>query len=462
MKKVILIGRPNVGKSSLFNRLAKQRIAITSEISGTTRDTNKTEIEIFDRNCLLIDSGGLDDSTEMFAKVQAKTLSEVQNCDIVLFMVDGKFMPSDDEKRLFHSFSRLKKPLALVINKVDSKKDEERSAEFIEFGAENFFNISVTHNAGVDELKSWIYKHLPVEISADSSENFDDFLENFSESGEVLEKNENFYENKPIKVGIIGRVNVGKSSLLNALVKESRAVVSDQAGTTIDPVNESYIFDDKIIEFVDTAGIRRRGKIEGIERYALNRTEKILEACDIALLVLDSSEPFSELDERIAGIAAKFELGVIIILNKWDKSEAEFDKIQRQIRDKFKFLAYAPIISVSALGGKRVHKIYPMILEVYKNFTQKIQTSKINEFLAAATTAHPVPHDRGKAVKIYYGAQIGFAPPKIALVMNRAILHFSYKRYLINQMRENFALTGVPVILLPRKRGAGTENESEK
>lgn len=454
MKKVILIGRPNVGKSSLFNRFVGKRIAITSDISGTTRDTNKTVIEIFDKKCILIDSGGLDDSSEMFAKVQAKTLKEVQNCDIILFIVDGKFMPSDDEKKLFHSFSGLNKPLALVINKIDSKKDEERSFEFIEFGAKDKFNISVSHNDGIDEVKSWIYKLLDDEISADESENFDDFISNLDENGEILEeKDESFYENKPIKVGIIGRVNVGKSSLLNALVKENRAVVSEVAGTTIDPVNENYTFNDKVIEFVDTAGIRKRGKIEGIEKFALNRTEKILEQCDIALMVLDASEPFSELDERIAGLAAKFELGVIIVLNKWDKSEEDFDKVQKKIKDKFRFLSYAPIISVSALGGKRIHKIYDMILEIYANFTQKIATSKLNDFITEATAQHPIPQDKGKNVKIYYAAQIGFAPPKIALVMNRTVLHFSYKRYLINQMRENFTLNGTPVILLPRKRG---------
>lgn len=464
MQKVILIGKPNVGKSSLFNRLARQRIAITSDVSGTTRDTNKTTIQIYDKNCILIDSGGLDESSELFKNVKIKTLSEVKEADLVLYMVDGKMYPSQDDKELFYEILKFNKSTALVINKIDSKKDEERSWEFDGFGSRDTFGISVSHNSGIDELCKWIYNKLNDEIVSDESGDFDEFLENLDEFGEFSGKTEpnlsDDFTNKNIKVGIIGRVNVGKSSLLNALVKESRSVVSSVAGTTIDPVNESYVYNDRVFEFVDTAGIRRRGKIEGIEKFALNRTEKILENSDIALLVLDSSDPFSELDERIAGLASKFELGIIIVLNKWDKSEADFDKISLEIRDKFKFLAYAPIISVSALEGKRIHKIYPLILKVYENYTQKIQTSKLNEVVQEATLTHPLPHDRGKVVKIYYSVQFQTAPPMIALVMNRPkALHFSYKRYLINKLRQKFDFTGSPLILIPKKRSQRDENE---
>ena len=463
MQKVILVGKPNVGKSSLFNRLARRRIAITSDVSGTTRDTNKAKIEVEGKECILIDSGGLDDSSELFKNVKAKTLAEAKNSDVILYMVDGKMMPDDEDRAIFYELSKLNLPIALVINKIDSKKDEQREWEFVSFGAKNSFGISVSHNTGVDELSIWLAKHLEskVQIKADTSDDFDDFLENYNDEGELSDEID--YESKNIRVGIIGRVNVGKSSLLNALVKESRAVVSDVAGTTIDPVNEIYEHDGRVFEFVDTAGIRKRGKIEGIERYALNRTEKILEETDVALLVLDSSEPLTELDERIAGIASKFELGVIIVLNKWDKSEEDFDKFSREIRDKFKFLAYAPIISVSALGGKRVHKIYPLILEVYKNYTQKIQTARLNEAIEEAVKAHPIPREKGKSVKIYYAVQFGFAPPKIALVMNRPrALHFSYKRYLTNKLREKFELSGTPIVLIPKNRsGSDEENEGK-
>ncbi|AII15174.1 GTP-binding protein [Campylobacter iguaniorum] len=463
MKKIILIGRPNVGKSSLFNRLARQRIAITSDVSGTTRDTNKAEITIDDKSCILIDSGGLDESNELFKNVKIKTLSEAKNADIIVFMVDGKMLPDDIDKKFFYELSSLNKPIALCVNKVDSKKDEERSWEFNEFGAKTVFNLSVSHNIGTDELCAWIYNFLPKEtLKADTSE-FDEFLDDFDEKGEIdIQKPAVDYETKNINVGIIGRVNVGKSSLLNALVKENRSVVSTIEGTTIDPVNESFVYEDRVFEFVDTAGIRKRGKIEGIERFALNRTEKILENSDIALLVLDASQPLTELDERIAGIAAKFELGVIIVLNKWDKDHDEFDKVVYELRDKFKFLAYAPVVSVSALGGKRIHKIYPLILEVYKNYTQKIKTSRLNEVLQDAISCHPIPRDHGKIVKIFYGAQFGFAPPKIALVMNKPrSLHFSYKRYLLNKLRESFELNGTPVVLIPKNRGSNDEENNE-
>ena len=462
MQKVILVGKPNVGKSSLFNRLARRRIAITSDVSGTTRDTNKAKIEVEGKECILIDSGGLDDSSELFKNVKAKTLAEAKNSDVILYMVDGKMMPDDDDRAIFYELSKLNLPIALVINKIDSKKDEQREWEFVSFGAKNSFGISVSHNTGVDELSIWLAKHLEekVQLKADLNEDFDDFLENYNDEGELSDEID--YESKNIRVGIIGRVNVGKSSLLNALVKESRAVVSDVAGTTIDPVNEIYEHDGRVFEFVDTAGIRKRGKIEGIERYALNRTEKILEETDVALLVLDSSEPLTELDERIAGIASKFELGVIIVLNKWDKSSEEFDELCKEIKDRFKFLSYAPIISVSALGGKRVHKIYPLIVEIYKNYTQKIQTSKLNEVIGEATKAHPLPRDKGRVVKIYYAVQFKTAPIMIALIMNRPkCLHFSYKRYLTNKLRESFNLTGVPIVLIPKKRGESDEDKEQ-
>ena len=478
MKKVILLGRPNVGKSSLFNRLARARIAITSDVAGTTRDVNKTEINIDDRECLLIDSGGLDESSKLFAAVQKRSLAEANEADIIVFMVDGKLYADEIDKKLFYAINRLGKPTALVVNKVDGKRDEERAKDFISFGAKKLFEISVSHNSGTDELCEWIYSHLePAKTSIDES--IEDFLADFDESLlESDESNSRFksnidYENKAIKVGIIGRVNVGKSSLLNALVGQNRSVVSDIAGTTIDPVNEKINVNDgnkeREIEFVDTAGIRRRGKIEGIEKYALNRTQKMLENADIAVLVLDSAEGINELDERIAGLVCQFELGVIIVLNKWDLKaqeyqdfDKEFDRMSREIRDRFKFLAYAPIISLSATSKKRVEKLKELICAVYKNYTIKLPTSRLNEVISAATKAHPIPREHGRAVRIYYAAQFDTAAPKIALVMNKPkCLHFSYLRYLQNQLRASFELGGTPVILVPRGRGKSKDENNE-
>ncbi|MDK2092832.1 ribosome biogenesis GTPase Der [Campylobacter jejuni] len=460
MQSIILIGKPNVGKSSLFNRMARQRIAITSDISGTTRDTNKTEIHINSKKAMLIDSGGLDESDELFKNVKKNTLKVAKESDIILYLVDGKLAPDDEDRQFFYSLKKLGKPIALVINKVDNKKDEERAWEFTNFGVKEIFNLSVTHNVGLDELYEWLEKFLHEEfLIPDEEENLEDFLEYYEEGKEFQFKE---VDQNHIRVGIVGRVNVGKSSLLNALVKQERSVVSSIAGTTIDPVNESVVHKDKVIEFVDTAGIRKRGKIQGLERFALNRTEKILSHSQIALLVLDAHEGFNELDERIAGLVAKHYLGVIIVLNKWDKSEMDFDKTVKELRlDRFKFLAYAPVISVSALSGKRVHVLLDKILQIFENFTQKIQTSKLNTLIENATRAHPLPHDYGKLVKIYYAVQYDLAPPKIALIMNRPkALHFSYKRYLQNQIRKEFNFEGVPLVIASRKKGSKENDES--
>ncbi|EGC3522091.1 ribosome biogenesis GTPase Der [Campylobacter jejuni] len=460
MQSIILIGKPNVGKSSLFNRMARQRIAITSDISGTTRDTNKTQIHIHSKKAMLIDSGGLDESDELFKNVKKNTLKVAKESDIILYLVDGKLAPDDEDRQFFYSLKKLGKPIALVINKVDNKKDEERAWKFANFGVKEIFNLSVTHNVGLDELYEWLEKFLHEEfLIPDEEENLEDFLEYYEEGKEFQFKE---VDQNHIRVGIVGRVNVGKSSLLNALVKQERSVVSSIAGTTIDPVNESVVHKDKVIEFVDTAGIRKRGKIQGLERFALNRTEKILSHSQIALLVLDAHEGFNELDERIAGLVAKHYLGVIIVLNKWDKSEMDFDKTVKELRlDRFKFLAYAPVISVSALSGKRVHVLLDKILQIFENFTQKIQTSKLNTLIENATRAHPLPHDYGKLVKIYYAVQYDLAPPKIALIMNRPkALHFSYKRYLQNQIRKEFNFEGVPLVIASRKKGSKENDES--
>lgn len=452
MQSIIIVGKPNVGKSSLFNRMARKRIAITSDISGTTRDINKIEIQIQDKKALLIDSGGLDESSELFKNVKSKTLLSAKESKIILYLVDVKLGINDEDRKNFYTLAKLKKPIALVINKVDNEKDKERAYEFASFGIKDVFFISVSHNVGLDELYDWLYKHLNKDesLSVDEDESLEDFLEN-DEIDEI--------DSSRIKVGILGRVNVGKSSLLNALLKEERSVVSKIAGTTIDPVNEVLSYKDKIIEFVDTAGIRKRGKIQGLEKFALLRTQEVLKQAQIALLVLDASEGFNELDERIAGLLAQNYLAVLIILNKWDKSELDFDKTVKELRlDRFKFLAHSPILSVSALSGKRVHLVLDKILELFENYIQKIPTAKLNSVVAEAIKAHPLPHDRGKLVKIYYATQYKIAPPKIALIMNRPkALHFSYKRYLQNKLRENFKLDGVPLIIASRKKGQKDE-----
>ncbi|WP_457595701.1 ribosome biogenesis GTPase Der [Hydrogenimonas sp.] len=466
MKKIAILGQPNVGKSSLFNRFARRRIAITSDVAGTTRDVKKEFVDFDGQEAQILDTGGIDESSELFKKVGNKAIEAAEEADIVLYMVDGKALPDERDKRLFYRLQALGKPIALVVNKIDNDKEEERAWEFAEFGAENLFFVSVSHNRRVGSLTQWIKSHLeePGELEAllqagGEEEALENLLARFDDEGAPAEEEENLDE---IRVAIIGRTNVGKSSLLNALLGEERAVVSEVAGTTIDPVDERMILEDKTVTFVDTAGLRRRGKIQGIERYALGRTRQMLERSDIALLVLDASAPLTDLDEKIAGLVDEYKLGCIIVLNKWDEAIGSYEEAVAEVRHRFKFLSWAPIITLSAKSKKRVHKVGELILRVFGNYTRRIPTRDLNEVIRQATIRHHIPSLKGKPVNILFASQYAIKPPKIALVSNRPKgLHFSYLRYLTNQLRTHFDLEGTPVVLVPKKRGERDRDADE-
>lgn len=459
MKKIAIIGRPNVGKSSLFNRILGYRDAIISDVAGTTRDVKRRVFRTYKGEAELWDTGGIEDRDELFDRVKEKSLKSAEEADILLFVCDGKGVPTDEEKRLFFQIQKLNKPLALIINKIDNDKENEAGWQFLEFGAKTSFLISVSHNRNISKLLEWIDGYLDEEpqvydlsIADDDEESLEDFLGDDEEKmGEPVSND--------IKVAIIGRVNVGKSSLLNALTGSNRSIVSSVAGTTIDPVDETIDFKGHNITFVDTAGIRKRSKIVGIEKWALDRSEKVLDSADIAILVLDASSEFTEQDERVAGFIDKYKTGAIIVLNKWDMITREPEEILQDIKDEFKFLDFAPIITVSALSGKRVHKILDKIVEVYENYSQKIPTRKLNDFIKFASEKHKLPGDHGRIVKIKFATQYATKPPKISLVMNIPTLHFSYKRYLVNMLREQFNFEGSPVIIHARKRGERDEEE---
>ncbi len=474
LKKLAIIGRPNVGKSSLFNRLLKKRDAITSDQAGTTRDVKKRIAKILDKEVELLDTGGLDKGCELFDKIKEKAVKAAYEADIILYMTDGKTIPNDEDKKFFYELQSMGKAIALVVNKIDNDKMNERLWDYYEFGTDTVFGISVAHNRNTIKLIEWIYEQLPAVDSTEDiqeleagEESYDYNLEEFDEDEieeevdedpTVFEENDNtrFYDPErlnTIKVAIIGRVNVGKSSLLNALVGEDRSVVSSVAGTTIDPIDEMVEVGDKKVTFVDTAGLRRRGKILGIEKYALMRTEEMLYDADIALLVLDASEPFKDLDEKIAGLVDKNRLGCIIVLNKWDLTDKDFDKFTEKVRSRFKFLHYAPIITISALTKQRVNKIMDKILEINDNFSQRIGTSLLNRTIELAQRRHHLPSVRGKIIRIYYVTQYDIRPPRIALVMNRPEgLHFTYRRYLTNKLREAFNFEGTPVLFHARSK----------
>ncbi len=494
MKKIAIVGRPNVGKSSLFNRLVKNRDAITSDLAGTTRDVKRRHVIVNQKEALLLDTGGLDKGCELFDKIKEMSLRAAYAADIILYMVDGKSIPEDEDKKFFYELQAMGKEIALVVNKIDNDRMKENLWEFYEFGTGDIFGISVSHNRNTVELLEWISDRIPEEdrIKEESEESAVQVVE--EESAEISD--EEFFSNthdeeddgftywdddemdgiitddsifgnndrikefdeediNHIKIAIIGRTNVGKSSLLNALLGEERSVVSSVAGTTIDPIDETVQYKDKQITFVDTAGLRRRGKILGIEKYALMRTTEMLENANMALVVLDASQPFLDLDEKIAGLVDSNRLSCIIVLNKWDISKREeHDKIIKEIRDRFKFLAYAPILTLSALTHQRVDKLHDMILEINENYSQRISTSKVNEVIERALRRHTLPSVSGQVIRIYYATQYETRPPKIAIVMNKPSgLHFTYRRYLTNKMREAFNFTGTPLLFKAKKKG---------
>ncbi len=461
LKKVAILGKPNVGKSSLFNRLARARDAITSYIKGTTRDIKKRVVTISDnRDFEVIDTGGIDDSTEMFSTVKKLSLKMAKEADIIIYMVDGKTIPQDKDKELFYGLQELNKPIALVVNKIDNDKDRDSKFwDFYDFGANITLPISVSHNRYMNALYSWLEEYIPPReeresliLEEDSEPSFEDIVEKIDNSD---------IEDRDINVAIIGRVNTGKSSLLNALLKEERAVVSSVAGTTIDPIDESIEYRDYNITFIDTAGIRRRGKIEGIEKYALYRTEEMLKKADIALLVIDATVGVFELDERIANLIEKYRLASLIVINKWDiREDITYEKAVENIRDKLKFLHYAPLITISAKTGQRVNKILDEIISIYERYKQRIPTAKLNEVIKFAIGKHHPPSYNGAVVKIKFATQYEIKPPKIALIMNRPDgLHFSYKRYLANTLRSKFDFRGVPLDISARHRGQRVEDD---
>lgn len=454
LKTIAILGQPNVGKSSLFNRLARERIAITSDFAGTTRDINKRKIALNGHEVELLDTGGMAKDALLSKEIKALNLKAAQMSDLILYVVDGKSIPSDEDLKLFREVFKINPNCFLVINKIDNDKEKERAYAFSSFGMPKSFNISVSHNRGISALIDAILSALNLNqiIEQDLDADILESLENNASKEELKEE-------EIIQVGIIGRVNVGKSSLLNALTKKERSLVSSVAGTTIDPIDETILIGDQKICFVDTAGIRHRGKILGIEKYALERTQKALEKSHIALLVLDVSAPFVELDEKISSLADKHSLGIILILNKWDIRYAPYEEIMATLKRKFRFLEYAPVITTSCLKARHIDEIKHKIIEVYECFSKRIPTSLLNSVIFQATQKHPLPSDGGKLVKVYYATQFATKPPQISLIMNRPkALHFSYKRYLINTLRKEFNFLGTPLILNAKDKKSAQQN----
>ena len=419
---VALVGRPNVGKSTIFNRLAGKKISIIEDIPGVTRDRIYSNVQYQDYNFNLIDTGGIDISKDLFTnEIKIQVEIAIDEADVVVFIVDGTEGITANDLVVRDMLMKAHKKTIVAINKIDNKQTKENIYDFYELGFDEYLAISGEHNQGIIELLELITENFhPVENRIDER----------------------------LKISIIGRPNVGKSSLINALLNEERVIVSEVAGTTRDAIDTSFKYDGEEFVLIDTAGMRKKGKIlETIEKYSSIRSVRSIERSDICLLVIDGKEGIIEHDKHIAGYALEKGKGLIIVVNKWDlvadKSLAEYTKL---IRSEFQFATYAPIVFLSALTKKRIHTLMPSVLKVRENITREIKTSVLNNVINDAYQLNLPPSYKGKRLKIYFVNQSGVKPPKFTFhVNNKGLVHFSYERYLENQLRANFDFEGTPI-----------------
>ncbi len=439
LKKVVIIGRPNVGKSTLFNRLVGTRRALIHDLPGMTRDRLSMIAALDDgRRYELTDTGGLEYGhaplSAYAAEIRTQATRAVDESDLILFVVDGTAGVLAEDRDIANDLRPRASRTLLLVNKTDRRDAEESVPEFYELGFERLLPISAEHGGGVDEVFDAIAEILPQEAA---------------EEKEV--------EGEPIRVAIIGRPNVGKSSLLNRLISEERAVVSPISGTTRDAIDSEIQRDGRRYLIIDTAGIRRKGKTtDETEKLAVISARKAIERCEIALVMIDATEGVAAQDATVAGYAEDAGKAALILVNKWDVGQHAPDdakKIEEEVRLKLKFLAFAPLELISAKSGRRVEKIFPRVDEIVAGYRKRFRTSELNQILERAVALHQPPAVRGRPRRFYYATQLKSAPPTIALFSNMDDpLHFSYRRYLENQFRDALGLVGCPVHFVIRAR----------
>ena len=440
LKRVVIAGRPNVGKSTLFNRIAGKRRALIHDLPGMTRDRLSDVVTLDDgRRFELIDTGGLeygDSPMSAFAtEIRAQAGRARADADLILFVVDGAAGLMAEDRDIAQDLRKAADRTLLAVNKVDRKDAEESVTEFYELGFERLLPVSAEHGEGIDELVDAIGEIIP------------------AESAEAEEED----PNAAIRVAIIGRPNVGKSSLLNRLTNQERAVVSPISGTTRDAIDMEIERDGKRYLIIDTAGIRRKGKTtDEAEKLAVISARKAIERCEIALVVIDATEGVAAQDATVAGYADEAGKAALILVNKWDAgahAQDDYKKFEEMIRFKLKFLDYAPVEFISAKTGRRVEKIFPQIDRIIGGYRQKFRTSELNQILERAVQGHQPPAVRGRPRRFYYATQLKSGPPTIAMFSNvDEPLHFSYRRYLENQFREALGLIGSPIHFVIRAR----------
>ena len=426
MKTVCLIGKPNVGKSSLFNRLIKEKKAIILSEPGITRDRIYGIVNYQDKRFSLIDTGGIHGEDDKFDEnILMQATLAIDEADIILFVVDGLTEISEADLKIRNMLKKSGKDVIVVVNKIDNQKREELIYNYYELGFEKVVGISVEHNKGIKELLDIITK-------------------------DIVKTEE--VEEDILKFCFIGRPNVGKSSLINALLNEERSIVSDKAGTTRDAIDTRFTYNHEDYIVIDTAGMRKKGRIyESVEKYSLLRSLKAIDRSDVCVLVIDGIEGIIEHDKHILSYAIEAGKGIVIAVNKWDtmkNPDQDLKRWKEELSVYFKFVPYINFVFVSALTKKRINTLMPEIIKAYENNRKELKTSLLNDVITDAVSLHNPPSYKGKRLKIYFVSQTDKCPPKITFQVNsKKLVHFSYERYLENKIRENFDLTGTPIIL---------------
>ncbi len=436
MKPIIaIVGRPNVGKSTLFNRVAGGKKAIVWEEPGVTRDRNYADVEWEESAFTLIDTGGFEPVSKdrLFIQMREQCQLAMDEADVILFMMDGKEGLAPSDKEIANILRRLNKTVFYIVNKIDGPKHEEKVLEFYGLGVETIYSISAEHGYGVKGLMDDVIKALP----------------------SVIEKK---WDQDVTKVAVVGRPNVGKSSLINRLLGYKRVLVDEAPGTTRDAIDTFFERDGRRYVLIDTAGIRRKSRISlRLEKYSIVEALRTIDRSDVALLLLDSEEGVTDQDARIGGFIHEKGRGCILVVNKWDLVEKDSQTMvqyEEKVREDLKYLSYAPILFISALTGQRVRKVLDVVDHVSEQTKKRIPTSQLNKYFGNWVEKFPPPLYKGRSVKMNYITQVSTAPPTFVIYTNFPDgIHFSYERHLLNQMRKTFSFEGVPVRLLFRKKG---------
>ncbi|HEM1980927.1 TPA: ribosome biogenesis GTPase Der [Listeria monocytogenes] len=430
---VAIVGRPNVGKSTIFNRIVGERVSIVEDVPGVTRDRIYNSAEWLGKKFNIIDTGGIDLSDEPFLEqIRAQAEIAIDEADVIIFITNGREGVTDADEQVAKILYRSNKPIVLAINKVDNPEMRDQIYDFYSLGFGEPYPISGSHGLGLGDMLDAVRAHFPKE-------------------------EEEEYPDDTVKFSLIGRPNVGKSSILNALLGEDRVIVSDIAGTTRDAIDTTYTFDGQDYVMIDTAGMRKRGKVyESTEKYSVLRAMRAIERSDVVLVVINAEEGIREQDKRIAGYAHDAGRAIIIVVNKWDainKDEKTINVWTEDIREQFQFLSYAPIVFVSAKTKQRLNNLFPLINQVSDNHSLRVQSSMLNDVISDAVAMNPSPMDKGKRLKIFYTTQVAVKPPTFVVFVNDPeLMHFSYERFLENRIREAFPFEGTPIRVIARKR----------